>query len=478
MDNWRTFFKRAGADLWTVIEQAIILAATDYPKEFKEKRSDIAETLFARKLLQLIPGDTDVTRFSGSVVTNATNCPEANDERDDANGTKHTQSLLRAEMDGHCREYDGAEAFNDELTGKAMVIKEVNTIKELLMESEQSEINIIESLEKLESLRINVEALKATEIGRQVNNLRKHSSKEVRTIVRRLVRSWKDLVDEWVMSARDLTGNTRGGDDEEGLMSLSQDENVQLSVKTTPIELPQSRNCIDDEPTGSRGSHYQDVSPLVLRHLESKSLQTDHSGFHLKTNMTCYNNREVPEERGSSSRVEFSGSNRIERKLQSNCTEANNQIFKDQREMDHLGRWSVTKNSAGGSGPGRPVLDAPHRKSGPISRKFCSEDVKGKKNIGILGDTTQKKGDLVSSVFQKCTTDDKVQVAERLEVSKRKLQEGYQQAENAKKQRTVQVVDFPDLPKGGPARAKMPLQGHSMGASQNCYFNQSKSRFS
>lgn len=40
--------------------------------------------------------------------------------------------------------------------------------------------------------------LKRTDIGRHVNRLRKHSSNEVRRLVKLLIRRWKDIVDEWV----------------------------------------------------------------------------------------------------------------------------------------------------------------------------------------------------------------------------------------------------------------------------------------
>jgi len=47
---------------------------------------------------------------------------------------------------------------------------------------------------------ITFKALKETDIGRHVNNLRKHPSNEVRILVKQLVRKWKEIVDEWVKS--------------------------------------------------------------------------------------------------------------------------------------------------------------------------------------------------------------------------------------------------------------------------------------
>eukprot|EP00262_Sarcandra_glabra_P013209 TRINITY_DN3619_c0_g1_i2.p1 TRINITY_DN3619_c0_g1~~TRINITY_DN3619_c0_g1_i2.p1 ORF type:complete len:198 (+),score=35.27 TRINITY_DN3619_c0_g1_i2:25-618(+) len=64
-------------------------------------------------------------------------------------------------------------------------------------------------------------------------------------------------------------------------------------------------------------------------------------------------------------------------------------------------------------------------------------------------DGIQKKRQTSNHDQSKCSNDATVQV--KLEAAKRKLHEGYQQAENAKKQRTIQVMELHDLPKqGGP----------------------------
>lgn len=87
MEHWRAFFAQADADLWTIIDQAILLAASDFPAEFKHKRCEIAETLFARRPW-LPEGSMEATMLSGSVVTNATAYVK--------NGSHHTR---RQEVD-------------------------------------------------------------------------------------------------------------------------------------------------------------------------------------------------------------------------------------------------------------------------------------------------------------------------------------------------------------------------------------------
>jgi len=54
-----------------------------------------------------------------------------------------------------------------------------------------------------------------------------------------------------------------------------------------------------------------------------------------------------------------------------------------------------------------------------------------------------------SSLQNKSKYPDDASVKVKLEAAKRRLHEGYQQVENAKKQCTVQVMELQDLPKQG-----------------------------
>lgn len=443
MDHWRAFFGKAGADIWTIIEQAIILAATDYPVQFKDKRCEIAETLFARRLLQLISGATDNTRLSGSVITNGSNRLEPNQARENEQVTEHARRLLGQEVDRHHNKYFEAEALNDELEEEGLLIKEVNTIKETLMDCEQSEMVIINSLQKLSSLRISVEALKATEIGRHVNNLRKHSSKQVRMFVKQLVRSWKDLVDDWVKNCGDATTDaiasgdcwtSEVGNRELGLPSQSVDESVVLSART-PMELPQVLSSRDNEIRSGEANFYEE-SYHAQSHLQARSLQG-----------ACHSNQEAPEGRESSSRE------RIERKSQID-SRGPSSLVQDEKEMDHFGRWSVKKSSTGGSGPGRPVTDVSQAKGRGTARnsKFVDEVPKAKENHDFQGHCSQKSRNMkIGTAIQNSASAHEVQVAEKPNVAKRELYEGCTQPGNAKKQRTLQLE--------GPSRAS---QGRSL----------------
>ncbi|KOM49539.1 hypothetical protein LR48_Vigan08g036600 [Vigna angularis] len=50
VDEWRDYFVSANSDIFEIIENAIIMAATDCSKEFRVKRDAIAERLFCSRL--------------------------------------------------------------------------------------------------------------------------------------------------------------------------------------------------------------------------------------------------------------------------------------------------------------------------------------------------------------------------------------------------------------------------------------------
>jgi hypothetical protein len=56
-------------------------------------------------------------------------------------------------------------------------------------------------------MSLNVDILKSTEIGKAVNGLRKHSSDKIRQLAKTLIAEWKELVDQWVNTTKEITGN-------------------------------------------------------------------------------------------------------------------------------------------------------------------------------------------------------------------------------------------------------------------------------
>jgi hypothetical protein len=52
LDYWRNYFRTASSDIFGIIDHAILVAASDCPKEFKLRRDRIAERLFSCRLIK------------------------------------------------------------------------------------------------------------------------------------------------------------------------------------------------------------------------------------------------------------------------------------------------------------------------------------------------------------------------------------------------------------------------------------------
>lgn len=50
LENWRNYFRTANSDIFDIIDHAIMVAASDCPKEFRLRRDRIAERLFSSRL--------------------------------------------------------------------------------------------------------------------------------------------------------------------------------------------------------------------------------------------------------------------------------------------------------------------------------------------------------------------------------------------------------------------------------------------
>ncbi|KAL2342953.1 hypothetical protein Fmac_004238 [Flemingia macrophylla] len=163
-EDFRSILESAGADVWTLIDTAVAVASVDYVDELKRRRDGIVERLYA----------------ATSAPPRCRNC-----DADDGE-IKSRSSVSPAEAKDP---YGGL--FDDEQ-------KKILEIKELLEDPHQSEDSLVELLQNLADMDITFQALEETDIGRHVNRLRKHSSNDVRRLVKLLVRKWKEIVDEWV----------------------------------------------------------------------------------------------------------------------------------------------------------------------------------------------------------------------------------------------------------------------------------------
>uniref|UniRef100_A0A2P2LBK0 Uncharacterized protein MANES_12G149500 n=1 Tax=Rhizophora mucronata TaxID=61149 RepID=A0A2P2LBK0_RHIMU len=172
IDDFRSILESSGVDVWTFIDTAILVASLDYGSELKQRRDKIVERLFAtgtcRNCDYGVAVDVGVGRESGSPFTPPASGHGDDDELDPFGGL-----------------------FEDEQ-------RRILEIKQHLEDPDQSEDSLVDLLQSLADMDITLQALKETDIGRNVNRLRKHPSNDVRRLVKQLVRRWKEIVDEWV----------------------------------------------------------------------------------------------------------------------------------------------------------------------------------------------------------------------------------------------------------------------------------------
>lgn len=479
MDQWRAFFAQADSDLWTIIDQAILLAASDFPEEFKHKRCEIAETLFAKRSW---PPERSIeaTMLSGSVVTNATAFVQEGSHHhicgQEADTSKHVQTAeieCKAEDtyslgsdskasavdrlvlgdDYRSAAPDTCVGHRDGFKGKTTIQdlrgvdmdhtnqQKVSMIKDKIMDSSnQSDDEILQSLKALDDLHIDVKILKATDVGRAVNKFRKHSSVSIRNLSKQLVRTWKGMVDEWVNSNEDEppvnVSATQGAAKLETTIPSFQGNPSSNSTKMC-MQMPKQHWLQPAAGAASIGRTHPRGQAEALPscnddiNVQGRKLYGEH----------------IREEMGSS-RVE---SDEIDRP---GTVEKRKELSGYPAQSS---RCIVTKGSSAGSGPGRPMSGIPELKRGFVSNDVVCEHrkdlaEKGRRTQNNQGDLLQKNGLGKSLVAlagnQKVMASDHLQAPERHEVLKRRLPIESQSVENAKKQRDVLASSRVELSKG------------------------------
>ncbi|KAL6134912.1 hypothetical protein ACLB2K_067140 [Fragaria x ananassa] len=409
LNYWRSYFRTANSDIFGIIDHAIMVAAVDCPKEFRLRRDRVAELLFScrmnrcsgcEKVELVVPcdhGEGDGGVDGGGGDGGASKESKVNStSRDDDQVMKNDSNYS----------YGLAEALTDEIEEESQVFEEVLRIKEVFQNSEhESDAVLYESLRKLELMALSVETLKATEIGKAVNRLRKHGSVKIRNLVRSLIDGWKVMVDEWVNATTAIaSGGTEVISDsvdpsvdydfEEGLPTPPLDEGAFFATQTTSMELSEFFDGMEDYGNPRNNGQY-----------------TRNRGNGRKPSLE--KQKFVKQEQ----QYESDEGNVLPRKIKSEPVMV-------KQEVD----VKPNRPSNTNSGPGRPPKITMEQKG--VSSVMNIEQRTEKSSIQKRPVTGQQQDKY------KCSDDVAVQV--KLEATKRKLQESYQQAENAKKQRTVQ----------------------------------------
>ncbi|XP_058726942.1 probable mediator of RNA polymerase II transcription subunit 26c [Vicia villosa] len=179
--------------VWLFIDTAISVASLDNAGELKQRRDGIVERLYAATtappLCQNCEGGSLLTE--GNQIRKQSNpslSPEQNQHRRGGSSPPTPQSQGNDdEEDEEIDAYGGL--FDDEQ-------RRILEIKELLEDPRQTEDTLLESLQNLVDIDITFQELKETDIGRNVNQLRKHPSSDVRSLVKLLVKKWKEIVSD------------------------------------------------------------------------------------------------------------------------------------------------------------------------------------------------------------------------------------------------------------------------------------------
>ncbi|KAK4285207.1 hypothetical protein QN277_001936 [Acacia crassicarpa] len=180
LEYWRNYFQTVNCDIFDKIKHAITVAVSDCPNEFRLRRDEIAELLFSREDGGCKSGfDGEATKLEAGSSKES----KANSGRDGHEGMNKNQ-------------------VSNFSSGQA---DEVLRIKEILHNSkDETDAVLFESLRRLQPLALTVDLLKETEIGKAVNPLKKHVSKEICQLARTLIDGWKAMVDEWIKSTEPI----------------------------------------------------------------------------------------------------------------------------------------------------------------------------------------------------------------------------------------------------------------------------------
>ncbi|KAL1540852.1 putative mediator of RNA polymerase II transcription subunit 26c isoform X2 [Salvia divinorum] len=208
----RSILSRSGTEIWAFIKAAICVAGSDYADELRRRRHELVELLYAPESQICRNCNGDIRRHvvdhepyfpenicnnfnSSDNIDNSIKYDEDDENKKFINDSNNIKSPLTPESNLSGGEEEDGDAygglFDDEQT-------KIFSIKEQLEDLNQSEDTVVDLLQNLADMDITFHALKDTDIGRHVNRLRKHSSNEVRRLVKQLVRKWKETVDEWV----------------------------------------------------------------------------------------------------------------------------------------------------------------------------------------------------------------------------------------------------------------------------------------
>ncbi|XP_062213417.1 probable mediator of RNA polymerase II transcription subunit 26c [Phragmites australis] len=416
LDYWRCFFRGAHASIFDAIDAAIRVAAADHPDGLRARRDVIAERLYTA-LISLPPAEAPGLPAPGPPLTHQL-LPEGAGSVPSLCSSDRTEAVTDDSRGG------GAGAGPRNNSDDPVVADAFRVKAALSSTQEKSEAELLGLLGRLRQLEFTVDAIMATETGMAVEPLRKHRSKQIRQLVRSLTEGWKTTVNECVSHGGSIVDHTPQSLDtscleqeEGGLPAPPMDEAALFATPCTSIRLSEFFDEMDDD--GNIRSDAKERRQCYPANQESVNKQSPMD--------QCYD----PEQNW---RLDQSAVKQSQPNEPFNC---------ETRQQSNTGEQG--KPSSAAFGLGRPQM---------LHLELKGSEMRAKQQRDISVAQRKPKPTMPnrpSTLHDESSVRAKLELAKdaKLEAAKRKLQEGYQEFNNAKKQRTIRMVDPQDLPKQG-----------------------------
>ncbi|KAL6878337.1 hypothetical protein ACP4OV_012507 [Aristida adscensionis] len=403
LDYWRGFFSGARASIFDAIDAAIRVAAADHPDALRARRDAIAERLYTALALRPAEAAPGLPAPGPPLLQQHQLLPERAGSAPSLCSSDRAEAVTDDAGDG------GGGGSGDAPTkaGDDPVVAEAFRVKAALSNvQEKSEAELLELLGRLRRLEFTVDAIMATEIGMAVKPLRKHHSKQIRQLVRSLIEGWKDMVNEWVSNGGSVVDHTPQSMDascleqeEGGLPSPPMDEAALFATPCTSIRLSEFFDEMDDD--GNIRSDFKEGGQCYPAKQESVKEEPPRG--------QCYD----PEEnwRLDQSAMRHSPPNSFDCQM---------------RQQSIMG--TREKQSSAAFGPGRPQMlhsvpngprTAPKQQQDiPVAQRRPKPTMPNRPSTQHDENSIRAKLELAKDA--------------KLEATKRKLQEGYQEFSNVK----------------------------------------------
>ncbi|KAL2232242.1 UNVERIFIED_CONTAM: putative mediator of RNA polymerase II transcription subunit 26c [Sesamum indicum] len=223
LNEFRSFILDSGLDVWTWIDMAISVASADHENELKKRRDGIVQRLYAPVFARCLNCGLQLS-------CGGTKCKgRASDDCETHNQQKQEVGCGEKVHGDEEKEEEDEDGDDDEE-------RKILEIKNLLDDENQE-----------------------TDIGRHVIRFRKHSSNEVRRLVKILVRKWKDTVDEWVRLNAPKEDATEFNGDEKSINEAHdrsirngvEAQNTSVSCCLTPSKAKLEHSQMESDKSGS-----------------------------------------------------------------------------------------------------------------------------------------------------------------------------------------------------------------------------------